>query len=657
MTKIIYFKFLINKTMWKIIWIDLGTTNSCVAFMEWGEAKVIANAEWNRTTPSIVAHKDWSIIVGTPAKRQAITNPLGTIFSAKRFIGRKFDEVADEIKNVPYEVVKASDWAALIKFDWKEVRPEEIWAHVLGKLKEDAEKFLGSSVTEAVITVPAYFNDDQRQATINAGKIAGLEVKRIVNEPTAAALAYGAGKWKNEKIAVFDLWGWTFDVSILELSEEGTFEVLSTNWDTHLGWDDFDKKIVDYIVDEFKKDQAIDLRNDPMALQRVRDEAEKAKKELSSTTEYDINLPYITVDSSGPKNLMMTITRAKFEELIGDLVERAMEPCRKALDDADLSANELNEVLLVWGSTRVPLVIKKVEEFFGKKPNAWVNPDEAVALWAAVQAGIIGWDVTDVLLLDVCPLSLSIETMGWVATKMITRNTTIPASKSETFSTAVDNQPSVDINVLQWEREMAADNKSLGRFLLDGIAPAPRWVPQIEVTFDIDANWVLKVTGKDKGTGKQQHITIQGSTGMDEAEVDKLVKEAEAKRDEDKKKKEWVEARNMADSTVAQAEKTIADNKEKVSEEDQKDAEEKIKAVKDILAKTDASKEELEAITKPLNELMMKIGQSIYSQGGAEWQAGWCGTWNCGTDAKADDWVQDAEVEKDSDDKGNTTRV
>jgi len=640
--------------MWKIIWIDLWTTNSCVAFMEWWEAKIITNAEWNRTTPSVVAHKDWNIIVGTPAKRQATMNAAWTIFSAKRFIGRKFDEVQEEIKNVPYEVVKWKDGAALIKFDWKEVRPEEIGSHVLAKLKADAEKFLGTTITEAVVTVPAYFNDDQRQATINAGKIAGLEVKRIVNEPTAAALAYGAWKGKNEKIAVFDLgWG-TFDISILELSEEGTFEVLATNWDTHLGWDDFDKKIVDYIVDEFKKEQAVDLRNDPMALQRVRDEAEKAKKELSSTTEYDINLPYITVDATGPKSLAMTITRAKFEELIADLVERAMIPCKKALEDADLSASDLNEVLLVWGSTRVPLVQKKVEEFFGKKPNSWINPDEAVAMWAAIQAGIIGWDVTDVLLLDVCPLSLSIETMGWVATKMIPRNTTIPTSKSEVFSTAVDNQPSVDINVLQWEREMAADNKSLGRFLLDGIAPAPRWVPQIEVTFDIDANWVLKVIGKDKWTGKEQHITIQGSTGMDEAEVDRLVKEAEAKREEDKKKKEAVEARNLADSTVAQAEKTIADNKDKVSDEDKKEAEEKIKAVKDLLANPSATKEELENVTKPLNELMMKIGQSIYSQPGAE---GWCSNWSCGT--KNDDWVVDAEVESDDkkDDGKNTTRV
>lgn len=624
--------------MWKIIGIDLGTTNSCLAVMEGWEAKVIANAEGNRTTPSIVASKDGTIIVGTPAKRQAITNPLNTIFSAKRFIGRKFDEVTDEIKNVPYEVVKGPDGEALIKFDGKTVRPEQIGAYVLGKLKEDAEKFLGTKVTEAVITVPAYFNDDQRQATINAGKIAGLEVKRIVNEPTAAALAYGAGKWKNEKIAVYDLGGGTFDISILELSEEGTFEVLATNGDTHLGGDDFDKRVVDWIVDEFMKDQAIDLRKDPMALQRVRDEAEKAKKELSSTTEYDINLPYITVDSSGPKNLLMTLTRAKFEALIGDLVERSMEPCKKVLKDAGLQASDLHQVIMVWGSTRVPMVQSKVEAFFGRKPNNSVNPDEAVALGAAIQAGIIGWDVTDVLLLDVTPLTLGIETMGGVRTPMITRNTTIPSSKSEVFSTAADNQPSVEIHVLQGEREMAADNKSLGRFILDGVAPAPRGMPQIEVTFDIDANGVLKVKARDKGTGKEQHITIQGSTGMDEKEVDALVKEAETKREEDKKKKELVEARNMADSTVHQAEKFITDNKDKVSETDKTDIESKLEALKSVVGNTSASKEQIEEATKPLNEVMMKVWQQMYSQPGAE-----APTQEV---PKSDDEVVEGEVEK-----------
>lgn len=636
--------------MWKIIWIDLWTTNSCVAFMEGWEAKVIPNLEWNRTTPSIVAtNKEWAIIVGTPAKRQAITNPLGTIYSAKRFIGRKFDEVWEEIKNVPFKVVKGSDGSALIEFNGKQVRPEEIGAHVLAKIKEDAEKYLGTTVTEAVITVPAYFNDDQRQATINAWKIAWLEVKRIVNEPTAAALAYGAWKNKNEKIAVYDLWGWTFDISVLELSEEWTFEVLATNWDTHLGWDDFDKRIVDFIVEEFKKEQWIDLRNDPMALQRVRDEAEKAKKELSSTTSYDINLPYITVDATGPKNLMMSISRSKFEELISDLVERSIDPCKKVLKDAWLSASDLDQVLLIWGSTRVPMVVKKVEEFFGKKPNAWINPDESVAMWAAVQAGIIGWDVTDVLLLDVTPLSLSIETMWGVATRMIPRNTTIPTSKSETFSTAVDNQPSVEINVLQWEREMAADNKSLGRFMLDSIAPAPRWVPQIEVTFDIDANGVLKVKAKDKGTGKEQHITIAGSTGMDDKEVERLVKEAEAKREEDKAKKDSVEARNHAESAVYQAEKTITDNKDKVSESDKTEAETKIKALKDELFNSSATKESLEGKTKELTDLMMKIGQAIYSQAGAAQGAA--------TAEQPTDGVVEWDVEKDDNEWKNTTRV
>jgi len=612
--------------------------------MEGGEAKIIPNAEGNRTTPSIVAHKDGSIIVGTPAKRQAITNPAGTIFSAKRFIGRKFDEVQDEIKNVPYEVVKGKDGSALIKFDGKEVRPEEIGAHILMKLKADAEKFLGQTVSEAVITVPAYFNDDQRQATINAGKIAGLEVKRIVNEPTAAALAYGAGKGKNEKIAIYDFGGGTFDISILELSDEGTFEVLATNGDTHLGGDDFDKIITDWIIDEFKKDQAIDLRNDPMALQRVRDEAEKAKKELSSTSDYDINLPYITVDSSGPKNLAMTLTRNKFEELIADTVEKSIAPCKAVLKDAGLKASDLNQVLMVGGSTRVPLVMQKVEAFFGKKPNTGINPDESVAMGAAIQAGIIGGDVTDVLLLDVTPLTLGIETMGGVRTPMITRNTTIPANKTETFSTAVDNQPSVEIHVLQGEREMAADNKSLGRFMLDGIAPAPRGVPQIEVSFDIDANGVLHVTAKDKGTGKEQKITIQGSTGMDEAEVDKLVKEAEAKKEEDKKKKELVDARNQADGAVAQADKLMRDNADKISDEDKALIEDKVKDVKEVLAKSDASKDDFEAPSKALQDALMQVGQKIYSQADA------AGAPQDGAQAedtqKAEDDVQDGEVEK-----------
>lgn len=602
--------------MWKIIGIDLGTTNSALAFMEGGEAKIIPNAEGNRTTPSVVANKKGEIIVGTPAKRQAVTNPKETIFSAKRFIGRKKSEVESEIKNVPYEVTAGSGGESLITFNGKNARPEEISAHVLMKLKEDAEKYLGEKVTEAVITVPAYFNDDQRQATINAGKIAGLDVKRIVNEPTAAALAYGLSKKKDEKVAVYDFGGGTFDISILEIGSEGTFEVLATNGDTHLGGDDFDQRIFEYVIAEFQKDQGIDLKKDPMAVQRIRDEAEKAKKELSSATETEINLPYITMDDSGPKNLLVKITRAKFEELIADLVERSIEPCRKVLSDAGLQANQIDEVILVGGSTRVPMVLAKVEQFFGKKPNASVNPDEAVAIGAAVQAGIIAGDVRDVLLLDVTPLSLGIETLGGVMTRMIERNTTIPSSKSQVYSTAQDNQPSVEIHVLQGEREMAADNKSLGRFILEGIVPAPRGVPQIEVTFDINASGILSVSAKDKGTGKEQKITIQNSGGMSKEEVENLVKEAEANRHKDSEKKQLVEARNMADSHIHQGEKLLKENADKVKEEDKKLVEEKIEAMKKVLENPEATKAQIEEAANPLNEALMKVGQAIYAAGG-----------------------------------------
>ncbi|MDQ1344050.1 MAG: molecular chaperone DnaK [Patescibacteria group bacterium] len=604
--------------MSKIIGIDLGTTNSCVAFMEGGQAKVIPNAEGGRTTPSVVANKGGDTLVGMPAKRQAVMNPAQTIASAKRFIGRKFSEVGAEIKTVPFKVSEGPDGGCLIEFNGKGVRPEEISAKVLEKLKEDAERFLGEKVTEAVITVPAYFNDSQRQATINAGKIAGLDVKRIVNEPTAAALAYGTEKKKDEKVAVYDFGGGTFDISILEIGSEGTFEVLATNGDTHLGGDDFDQKIFEWIVAEFKKDQGVDLTKDPMAVQRVKDEAEKAKKELSTLSETDINLPYITVDQSGPKNLFMKLTRAKFEELVYDLVLRSVEPCRKALSDAGLQASQIDEVILVGGSTRVPAVMKKVEEIFGKKPNASVNPDEAVAVGAAIQAGIIRGDVTDVLLLDVTPLSLGIETLGGVMTRMIERNTTIPTSKSQVYSTAADSQDSVEIHVLQGEREMANDNKSLGRFVLSGIAPAPRGMPQIEVTFDIDASGVLHVTAKDKGTGKEQKVSIQGSTGMDDKEVDKLVKEAEANRESDKKKKESIEARNMADSAVYQAEKTMKDNEGKFEDSLGTEAEGKISDLKKALENADASKESLEEATKSLQDVMMKIGQEIYSKSQAQ---------------------------------------
>lgn len=626
--------------MSKIIGIDLGTTNSAVAFMEGGQAKIIPNAEGGNTTPSVVAlKKDGETIVGMPARRQAVTNPLKTIYSAKRFIGRKFSEVKNEIKNVPFNVVEGPDGAAMIEWDGKPVRPEEISAKVLEKLKADAEKYLGQKVTEAVITVPAYFNDSERQATINAGKIAGLDVKRIVNEPTAAALAYGADKNKDQKIAVYDFGGGTFDISILEIGSEGTFEVLATNGDTKLGGDDFDQAIFEYVMSEFKKETGIDLMNDAMAVQRVRSASEKAKIELSASTQTEINEPFIAMNDGVPSNLNITLTRAKFEELIAPLVERSIEPCKKVLKDAGLQASQINEVILVGGSTRVPLVKQKVEQFFGKKPNESVHPDEAVALGAAIQAGIIQGDVKDVLLLDVTPLSLGIETLGGVMTRMIERNTTIPTSKSQVYSTAADNQDSVEIHILQGEREMAADNKSLGRFILSGIAPAPRGIPQIEVTFDIDASGVLHVTAKDKGTGKEQKITVQGNTGMSDDEIEKLVKEAEANREADKKKKESIEARNHADSLVYQSEKTLEDNKGKYDEKDGETAKSAIDRLKQVLADTNSTKEDIEEATKTLSDIMMKIGQAIYSQPSADA--------NATGEAKNDDGTVDADVEEE----------
>lgn len=626
--------------MSKIIGIDLGTTNSAVAFMEGGQAKIIPNAEGGNTTPSVVAlKKDGETIVGMPARRQAVTNPLKTIYSAKRFIGRKFSEVKNEIKNVPFNVVEGPDGAAMIEWDGKPVRPEEISAKVLEKLKADAEKYLGQKVTEAVITVPAYFNDSERQATINAGKIAGLDVKRIVNEPTAAALAYGADKNKDQKIAVYDFGGGTFDISILEIGSEGTFEVLATNGDTKLGGDDFDQAIFEYVMSEFKKETGIDLMNDAMAVQRVRSASEKAKIELSASTQTEINEPFIAMNDGVPSNLNITLTRAKFEELIAPLVERSIEPCKKVLKDAGLQASQINEVILVGGSTRVPLVKQKVEQFFGKKPNESVHPDEAVALGAAIQAGIIQGDVKDVLLLDVTPLSLGIETLGGVMTRMIERNTTIPTSKSQVYSTAADNQDSVEIHILQGEREMAADNKSLGRFILSGIAPAPRGIPQIEVTFDIDASGVLHVTAKDKGTGKEQKITVQGNTGMSDDEIEKLVKEAEANREADKKKKESIEARNHADSLVYQSEKTLEDNKGKYDEKDGETAKSAIDRLKQVLADTNSTKEDIEEATKTLSDIMMKIGQAIYSQPSADA--------NATGETKNDDGTVDADVEEE----------
>ena len=626
--------------MSKIIGIDLGTTSSAVAFMEGGQAKIIPNAEGGNTTPSVVAlKKDGETIVGMPARRQAVTNPLKTIYSAKRFIGRKFSEVKNEIKNVPFNVVEGPDGAAMIEWDGKPVRPEEISAKVLEKLKADAEKYLGQKVTEAVITVPAYFNDSERQATINAGKIAGLDVKRIVNEPTAAALAYGADKNKDQKIAVYDFGGGTFDISILEIGSEGTFEVLATNGDTKLGGDDFDQAIFEYVMSEFKKETGIDLMNDAMAVQRVRSASEKAKIELSASTQTEINEPFIAMNDGVPSNLNITLTRAKFEELIAPLVERSIEPCKKVLKDAGLQASQIHEVILVGGSTRVPLVKQKVEQFFGKKPNESVHPDEAVALGAAIQAGIIQGDVKDVLLLDVTPLSLGIETLGGVMTRMIERNTTIPTSKSQVYSTAADNQDSVEIHILQGEREMAADNKSLGRFILSGIAPAPRGIPQIEVTFDIDASGVLHVTAKDKGTGKEQKITVQGNTGMSDDEIEKLVKEAEANREADKKKKESIEARNHADSLVYQSEKTLEDNKGKYDEKDGETAKSAIDRLKQVLADTNSTKEDIEEATKTLSDIMMKIGQAIYSQPSADA--------NAAGETKNDDGTVDADVEEE----------
>ena len=598
--------------MGKIIGIDLGTTNSCMAVMEGGEPVVISNAEGNRTTPSVVAEKDGERLAGIVAKRQAVTNPKDTIFSAKRFIGHRLEEVEKEAKMMPFETKSGKNGEVEIKMGDKWYRPAEISARVLQKLKADAEAYLGQPVTEAVITVPAYFNDSQRQATKDAGKIAGLEVKRIINEPTAAALAYGLDKKKNDvKVAVFDLGGGTFDISILELGD-GVFEVISTNGDTHLGGDDFDEVIIQYLVDEFKKSDGVDLAKDQMALQRLKEGAEKAKIELSSAQETEINLPFITADASGPKHLNLKMSRAKLEELVSDLIERTKTPCEKALKDAKLKASDINEVIMVGGMTRMPAVTKVAKEIFGKEPHKGVNPDEVVALGAAIQGGVLMGDVKDLLLLDVTPLSLSIETLGGVATRVIERNTTIPTSKSQVFSTAADNQPSVDVHVVQGEREMAADNKSLGRFILDGIPPAPRGVPQIEVTFDIDANGILNVTAKDKGTGKEQKITIQGASGLSEDEIEQMKKDAETHADEDKKKKESIEVRNKADGLVFQLEKMMRENDTKIPDDLKKPVNEKIGAVKDLLKDEKADPEALKKATEELEQEAQKIGAEIY---------------------------------------------
>jgi molecular chaperone DnaK len=600
--------------MGKIIGIDLGTTNSAMAVMQAGKAEIIANSEGNRTTPSVVAvNKNGERLVGQVARRQQVTNSHNTIYEVKRLIGRKFadKEVQRDLKLMGYEIIKSGN-STKVKMGDKEYSPEEISAMILTKLKADAEKFLGDKVTEAVITVPAYFDDSQRQATKDAGKIAGLEVKRIINEPTAAALAYGLDKEKaDEKIAVYDLGGGTFDVSILELGD-GVFEVKSTNGDTHLGGADFDRVIVNYFADEFKKEHGIDITDDKAAMQRLRDEAEKAKIELSSTNEININLPFLTADADGPKHFEHKLTRAKLESLVGELIDKTAIPCEKALKDAGLKASEIDAVVLVGGMTRMPAVIEKVKKIFGKDPMQGVNPDEVVAIGAAIQGGVLQGDVKDVLLLDVTPLSLGIETLGGVATKLIERNTTIPTSKSEVFSTAADNQPQVEIHVVQGEREMVTDSKSLGRFVLDGIPPAPRGIPQVEVTFNIDANGILNVSAKDKGTGKEQSITISGSGNLDKNEVEKMAKEAEAHAEEDKKKREAIDARNLLDSTVYNAEKLKNDNGDKLSDDDKKVLDDAIDAAKKVIADEKADKEAIEAAAKELSDKIMPIGSKLY---------------------------------------------
>lgn len=633
--------------MGRCVGIDLGTTNSVVAIMEGGEPKVITNEEGARTTPSVVAFtKDGQKLVGQVARRQAVTNPQNTVFSAKRFIGRTFEEAQQEISRMPYKVVKGDKGDCRIEVQGKAYAPQEISAQVLMKLKKAAEDYLGQPVTDAVITVPAYFNDSQRQATKDAGAIAGLEVKRIINEPTAAALAYGLDKKKDELIAVYDFGGGTFDVSILEVGDN-VVEVKSTNGDTHLGGDDFDIRIMDWLVEEFKKDQGIDLSKDPMAVQRLREAAEKAKIELSATLETDINLPFITADASGPKHMNIKLTRSKFEGLIDDLVQRTLEPCKKAMADAGVDNSKINEVILVGGSTRVPRIQQAVKDFFNKEPNRTVNPDEVVAIGAAVQAGVLTGDVKDVLLLDVTPLSLGIETLGGVMTKLIDRNTTIPTRKSETFSTAADNQTSVEIHVLQGEREMAGDNRTLGRFHLEGIPSAPRGTPQVEVTFDIDANGIVSVSAKDKATNKEQSIRIESSSGLSKEEVEKMVKDAEANRESDKKRHEVVVSRNQLDQLIFQTEKTIKEQGDKVEASLKTDLEKAIAEGKEALNKDDVevlkkASENITQLSHKLAEQMYKANESAAPEGSADGAATGT-TGEASTDSSGNDDVIDAE--------------
>jgi len=629
--------------MSKIIGIDLGTTNSCVAVIEGGEPQVIPNSEGANTTPSVVAFKDSEVLVGVAAKRQAVTNPKKTIFSAKRFIGHRYSEVKKEAEHLPFEVKQGKEERAVIVVDGKEMLPQEVSAKVLQKLKKDAEAYLGQPVTKAVITVPAYFDDSQRQATKDAGQIAGLEVVRIINEPTAAALAYGLDKGKNQKIVVYDLGGGTFDVSVLELGD-GVFEVVATNGDTHLGGDDFDQEIILWLLMEFKKDQGVDLSTDKIAIQRLKEAAEKAKIELSSATETEINLPFITADASGPKHLNVKLTRAKLESLVADLIQKTVKPCEAALKDAKLSKSDIDEVVLVGGMTRMPAVMAKVKELFGKEPHKGVNPDEVVAIGAAIQAGVLGGDIDkDIVLVDVTPLSLGIETLGGVATKLIERNSKIPTSKSQIFSTAADNQTSVEIHVVQGEREFAKDNKSLGRFILDGILAAPRGLPQIEVTFDLDTNGILSVKAKDKGTGKEQHITIQGSTGLSKDEVEKMQKDAEMNAEQDKKKREVIDARNQADALVFTIEKQMREHDAKIPDATKKTVNEKINGLKDVLKKEDSSLDEIKKSTEALGTAAQEIGKIVYEAAQKESKAAE------DKGGKKDEKVVDAEVVDDKD--------